>query len=619
MIDIIVYRPVVITMSTLALSACAQVNSGMSVDANSDNGRCSLNLVRLSSESPTAPEIILVAAETQVQGSLSGWQTLAWQVWFDDSESIDWTVQGQNGEELAFVAQQPGVYEVVVMGEVGGTVCEGARLSMNVAPADAPTVDFVLRFTPQLDQPAPPQERLLQIPQGVDYDLQTLTLDSGRLVSGSVQHTFAGPLTAYIRATSMSLDPNTTGIEREAFSDLEGAFSLRLQSGVYDVLIIPVDDTIAPALIRGVSSDAFTFELEPGIPVLGTVRDPMGMPLDGARISMRVDEVPSSLAITDVGGAFAVQARDGDAVALTVAPPGDRSLPRLSLPVSADIALDSGKHNWSVAYAPTLSARAFTVQLLGADGSTPMVGARVIWIAQPIADAGRLTVGAGSERTLTGDVRVTGVSQRDGTLSVQLPDAVYDVIVQPDDSDGETAVAMMTIDLQAGQPSPASLVVVPGARVTGQVRDESGQGLADVPISAIPMGALAQVPGAAESTLTAADGGFSLLLSGRGQYRLSMQPQGYVRARVPVTAPAPGQHVSLEPVTLQRGVSLTGSVDISATPGGARDVTLTLRCHACPDDEAQRPIAETTTDVSGGFQLLIPATDAQAARASTAP
>src|SRR5262245_25341801 len=186
--------------------------------------------------------------------------------------------------------------------------------------------------------------------------------------------------------------------------------------------------------------------------------------------------------------------------------------------------------------------------------------ARVHVVARPLSRVGLLTVGTGAPVPIGGHFRRDLSTDSTGRLSpVDLPAAVYDVLVEPSSTTG-LARTRFVMDLSVADHATERFTLA--ARVTLRGRVATGDGsalpLAGARVTAVERGATAVFGGT-----TDADGQFSFAVDPGASYDLSAtpalptSPQGapWARARLPVevgsadltlpdlTAP-PGVHVS---------------------------------------------------------------------------
>lgn len=133
-----------------------------------------------------------------------------------------------------------------------------------------------------------PRVNLYRRDQGFWTLQSSATVDAG---SFSLPVTQAGIYAARTerRAATPFIDQAYDGIE------CAGASASLADCGTGTVTEIPLD---------GLSSRQIAFRLNRGIAVTGTVRDPRGQPLAGARVELRMGSLPASSALTDALGRY---------------------------------------------------------------------------------------------------------------------------------------------------------------------------------------------------------------------------------------------------------------------------------------------------------------------------
>ncbi len=610
--------PAALLGAALAAAGCgggasASVDGGGFPDsaASADGGISCEMAISFSPASPQAPGSVLVDGSIFENG-LVGMESYQFEVSFDGHPIAFEERDPFDGSKIAFPTAEIGPYRVALYGGVGGFYCIDALTTINVTDPAANLASYRLRFVPAAGQLAPVQERVIQVPGGADYSLGGLSLDNGVSASGTVHDASATPLPGYLRLTRTGAGQEVL----ETFADAGGGFHARLGTGPYEVLVVPESTAVAPERRTDVTLAGLAdLTLSDGDTVTGTVTHD-GAPVVGATVALRVAGVPSTVATTSDSGQFTVRARGGGATAVTVSPvPGD-GLPRLDVAPDDGLVVTDGS-DLVIDY-PVGSSRSVSLVVTGHDGETPAPGSRVTWIARPLADAATLTAG-GDPLAVRGGLRRTSVADGDGTMvATGLPEAVYDVVIEPDGMAGEE-VSLLVVDLTSGTPSPTGLSLSAPATVQGTVT-AGAVGIGGVEVTAVPRGLLANVAGGSAYAVSAGDGSFSLSVVAGGEYDLWFDPgrDDVARGRVPdVTAPAAGAALTLPEVGLTGAVAVTGQLSI---PGGgnAAGVAVMALCSECDGLDARIPVAETATDYNGRFRLAIPDPGLAEARARVA-
>jgi hypothetical protein len=469
---------------------------------------------------------------------------------------------------------------------------------VNVSTAGANTQTFRLRIVPGSATPAPAHEQVVSVTGGANFWLGTIAVDPGVVAAGTVRAPGGQPLPAYLRASPAG----TTEISAETFAGADGAYELRLAFGSYDLLVVPLSTSTAPMRAAGMTAQSIAdIALSTGSSVTGTVTSGGGADVAGARVAVTVDGVPSTVGVSTSAGEFSIAARAGSAGLLSIVPPESSGLLSLYLAGAGSIATATAI---DVAYAASGSSRGLAVDVLAADGITPLAGARVTFIARPVTAAATVQFDGGTAVAAEGRHRSTALADGSGVASITLPDAIYDIVIEPRDEQA----SWLSVDLRAGEPSPASLRALAPAILTGRVVDSTGAPVASVDIAALPSAAFG-LPGSApiSRATTAADGSFALSASPGLAYELAIAPTastGLARSRAQVIAPMSGT-TPLGDLAVADAISVGGEVSVNGI-GGAAGAHVMLVCADCTGSAALTPVAEAITGIGGVFSLAVP-------------
>jgi hypothetical protein len=342
-------------------------------------------------------------------------------------------------------------------------------------------------------------------------------------------------------------------------------------------------------------------DVEPGMPVSGTVLDPENQPVAGAQVQLSVtsasspratgDGVPSTLATTGADGRFTVRAMaQGSRVTVEVTPPAASGLPKLS----ATAAFDLGAP-WQIHYSEDLRPSDLVgVQLQHnavavPDAQVTIVGSQV--------NAG--TVTAGVSAMATGEVRIAAIADANGTLPrIRVPPAALSAVIRKADGDlavvvlDTTAVLPARIDVPAMQ-EMITLAQGPGASVL------DGAVLDIVPVGALAMAAVPAVHLVANK-------------AGLLENRLAIGGRYELRFRDPVGRAAPLVVAEREVASiasayeLPAAIKLSGTLRLDGTQVLANAWVQILCNDGCRGLDRERPIAEAISDNVGRYVLAIP-------------
>jgi hypothetical protein len=506
-----------------------------------------------------------------------------WRVYYQGAE-LPLTQEAPGDQSVSFAVVGPGPYDVFL--DVTSDVpCQGYVGAVNVRDPAANETAWRLRFVPRAGTAAPPQEVVRLVPGGADFDLGTIVLDAGTPVSATVRDGAGTGIAAYLRFVS----PANPALAVEAYADATGALATIAPSGQSDVLVVPADPALAPARIAGWLPGT-PLVADAGTGVTGTVLDPAGQPLAGARVALEVGGVPSTVATTAADGTYALRARPGGPVAITVAPPDASGLPRLVATASAlATTID-------VAYASGLATRDLAGTVLRRAGvAAPM--AHVTFLGA-IATAGTITVG-GSPVPAAGDVVIAADALGSGALpTTRVPARALTAVLVP--VPGEAAV--IAADFTTG--APAALDAPAMAALTARVVGPGGatEPVAGARLIAIPRGDLALGQATPRSAIAATDGMVTLTVAPGGTYDLVIDDPARIRARRWLPAVGAG---ALGTIALDPAHRILGAL---REPGGAIAASSTAVeafCTGCSGIDAQRPAGESATNLAGEFALAV--------------
>ncbi len=605
-------RPWILALALVAASGCASSGDGDDDDiivfpdasTGSPDGApppyCSMSF-GTSPLAPEAPATVTVTGFADKFG-VFGLEVFSWSVTRGGGEIV-WTSIDPDDRIITFEADVAGPYRINLEGTVGVDTCLGATRMINVAEPAAASVSYRLLLVPPPQLPAPPQVQTVTVQGGADYDLGDRNLEGGLALSGAVIGPGDVPVAGYLRAT-YATDP-VLAIPRETFAGAAGAFTIRLLPGSYDVLIVPSGSAVAPQRYIGVTTAVLdgTISVPAADTVTGSVLLSDGTALAGVRVALRIDGIPSTIATTDVTGSFSLLARTGGPTAVTVVPL-DGTLPQLDLAAGAGLVAAVGTP-LEIRYAAGTGTLPHSFTAVASDGTTPVPGATVTFIARDIPAAGTVTPQGGSALIAVGSGTVVVTADGAGAVGpVLLLPAVYDVVVAPPlGSSGADASHIVTVDLTSGTP-PTSVALAAPAKVLGTV---TSLAIGDR-VTAVPRGLLARAGApTVEAVIADPTAAFELDLIGGGVYDVTIHARPEIRrapVRLSVTAPAPGVTLDLATIDLPAAIKITGVVD-SSFAGGVSGVTVALLCDDCTGPDAVVPIAETVSGTGGAFTLLV--------------
>lgn len=547
--------------------------AGCSMGAQDSAPQCTV-VVHYNPDAPRPSATVPVRAIATVH-DYDGIARYQWRVLRGEIE-VPFSPADPDDSMIEFFAPDAGVYRVE-LNVSSGTSCPMYTGDVNVLPEGARPSQYRLRITPPPGfAGSGPQEQLVELFSGVEYAAPSRALlvgePSQRLVrSGST------PVAAYLRFTPSDGD----GLLTEVSSGANGLLSPPLTTHRYDVVVVPTGER-PPFRLRRWPEGATGpgFDGPAGSVVNGEVRDPDNAPVAGARVSVKVDGLPATVAVSAADGTFSLWVSAGDGMEVSVVPPSGRGLPRLvgAAPRAGQLAI---RFNQSLARRDVAGLQ---LRRQGAAAAS----ARVTFVGS-INFAGSLN----SSTVMRGEVRIAAQAGADGRLlSTSVPQAELSAVVEP--AAGELAV----LPINTGAP-PAALDAPAMRAVTGFVRDAGGAGAQGAVVELIPEEALAAAGEPPRSVVAGAGGAFSLPSAPGGSYRAVFsdpQQRGTSRVLSVLSGSALGG------VALGRGNRITSKLtSLSASP--VRATTVELFCTACPDGP---PLSTAVTDDSGAYSLLVP-------------
>lgn len=553
-----------------ALALVAGCAGGIDADPDGPPGACQTTLTR----TPLIPEAgdeVVVRALLDAPGVLDyGW-TVTW-------EGAPIPVQ-TNAPQISFIAA-PGVYEVRL--DISGPgSCPDEAMEFNARAKNANEATMPFRISSPGLAPFVHTE---QVYGGANFTLGALTVPGGAVFKGQVRSGTTG-VPAYLRFAP----PAEPELAVETFADTNGDFTVTI-TGQQHVLVIPTSPSLAPR--RFVDLAGQNLSVDAGREVTGTVLGPAGGSLAGAVVAVRAGIVPSTLATTTAGGAFALRIdRTDSSHAFDVTPPNGSGLPRLRASLTQAFVLEQPVQVRYAGPAPALRDLAGT---LVRRGGAPIAAARVSFVSR-VNDAG--TVEQGDQAVpATGELRIAATTLASGALpSTRVPARSMAVVVEL--ADGSHAVT--SVDLTAGAPS--SIDILPAVPITTELRTADGAAIEGATLDAVPAGDLALAGVTSTIRATSGPGGtVNMQLAAGGRYdlyirdpRLRRGALRFVRSVSPSTVAAS--------YALSRGLIATGRLVHNGTPVGGAAVQIFSGART-----GELPIAEGVSEANGRFTLVVP-------------
>jgi hypothetical protein len=369
-------------------------------------------------------------------------------------------------------------------------------------------------------------------------------------------------------------------------TDTNGRYVTLVPAGTYDVLVIPYGTAVAP--IRWLARPDATLdgdqEVSAGDGLAGVVLTSDGAPVSGARVAVASGGLPPMVVTTAADGSFAARVRS-ETRTLTVIPPA---------PYARVTATILGGSEVVVRLPAGDLLPVATVARNAAGALAP--GARVLLVADELTPAGTVAVDGSAPEPAAASARVAVTAGQDGALpAMMLPRGAYAVVVEPPATSLDVP-AMTSLDPAA---PPAALASAQATRTTITVLQGTTP-VAEARVTAVARGLRGVGAGAAVWGASDTNGQVALDLAKGMPYDVTVGPvtvRRLARTRTTVTGGTATLTVRLTAAVALRGTLSSGSG--SAQVG----VRVEALCASCGDTV---PLADTQTDASGAFSLLVP-------------
>jgi hypothetical protein len=530
--------------------------------STSDAGGCEVTIA-INPANPAAGDHVHASA---VVTGVQGVPTYAWTL--DGSASTAY--EAPDDSAIGFDVPAPGTHFITVDLSDTTTSCPEGQLQFDVTAGSGSDALYRLRVVAPSDT-APPFETELVVHADTPT-LRDVALDPGESITGTIANGAAG-VPAYIEFVPASGPPI------EAYATATGTFTARVALVAYQVIVEPEVGGLAPRVFGWTYGMPTSFALDAGTTITGTVLGPSNAGLAGAQVQLASGDLPSTIATTAADGSFTALATftSGSQVAVTVVPPSTSGLARLAATSAFDLS-----QPLQIAYgaATPCDLGGDSVQRGGAG-----LGSAQVTIVGAMTGAG--TIGG---IAATGSIVATATANASGVLpSLTVPRASgLSAVVQVTPSD----LAVSAIDTTACTAQP---IAAPAELVTTSSVMLGNAALAGVRVEATPAGALAAATLTPVDATSGSDGSLTISLASGGSY--------VVRIADPRAAPYTADSIA-PTIELAQGLAITGTVSLdggAVVPGAAVE----LLCASCTGVDADRPIAQTATDVQGNFQLTV--------------
>ena len=499
-------------------------------------------------------------------------------------------------------------------------------MAANACPACDKSV--ILRAAPPPTADFPVQSGAIGLSGNAPFGQTNVVLAKG--VSIVVSPSVGSSLVAsYVRVSGISGDLVADGL-----ADPRAGFGARLLDMdnnrallKYDVLVVPIDGTnggtvaaTAPQLFQSLTPaqiNSTAFRMAGGATITGNAASSGGQGVADARVMLTnrdpsAPAQPSDLIFSSVGsgdaqGNFVLHAQKGQQYWVSVSPPTGSGLAEALAPTPINLAGDATiTFQWNA-----LSNAALTLNVRDASGATIDDGTRVRLTSSQATSVGMLTVtgsGVSSAQTANGNVRVEGTTSAGIVTFASLPVGAYNVLLVPATLRVNAATTLLSVTVPAGGPAQ-TVQLSPQGRISGMLLSGAAGSAPDwTRVNLVAYDRSADTPEAPRAVSAGSDGGFSIGVSPGRPYVVMAVPEtssGLARTFV-----GPGPLAASEFTITQK---VQASMDWIATvmdenQSGLGGTALQVFCGptwpSCID--ATIPLAETTSEDGGAFQLALP-------------
>lgn len=412
----------------------------------------------------------------------------------------------------------------------------------------------------------------------------TITLEEGRIITGSVLDASGKPLSGYpVIATSESREDDQWA---SGVSDAKGAYRVVVPAGKYSVYVVApptIEFEVAEADVRRTESAARNFKGAATKLARGIVIDENKQPVAGAVVSLSIQEMP-----------VVYMSRNAFAASAMTDPEG-----RFRLPVAAErkVRLIALKPGFAAAATPEIEAdamrsKAVTITLprgvavrgVVADaGGKPQAG---VAITAMTATGGLNAVPLGSALA-TEAIDGWTTTAADGTFTINLNPGTHDIGAW---KRGFAATNVAGVDVTAKM-EPVRVVLEPAAEIRGRITRKSGA----APGAGMVMAVREDNRGAGQAMIES-DGSFVITSLSPGTYMLVAQVEGAGMMNRMVDAPSRDVIIELSALSRVAGRVIDAE---SGAPIARYDVTAS-------DQNADFFKSETVSDASGAFTIDAP-------------
>jgi hypothetical protein len=563
---------------------------------------------------------VVLRAEVVSGGPAAG-ASWTWQATRDGTPIAIAAVGQQDPSVVAFPIANEGTYTFTALDKTGACLATAQAFPVSAnacAPCDK---SVIVRAAPPATSDIPVQSGAIALSGSSPFSQTNVVLARG--VTVEVSPSIESHLVAsYVRINTVlgdlvadgEADPMTGGFSAQVLTVDENRALLK-----YDVLVVPLDvPATAPQLFQNLTPsniNSMSFSLVGGVTVTGTTTTSSGQAVGDVRV-MLTNQNPAStsqasdLLFSSVGrsdastGNFTLHVQPGK-YWVSISPPDGSGLAETLAPAAVTLTGNTTlDFKWDVPSTATL-----VLNVADAAGN-PSIGARVRLTSAQSRAVGTLTAGTSSQ-VANGNIQVEGTTNSSGQVIFdKLPDgATYDALLVPAPLGQLAATTRLSLTVPAGGATQNARLLAQG-RINGQLTARSS-GSASVDWTRVNVIAYDRSNDTAEAPLVVTanpNGTFSLGLSPGRPYVVLAVPDVSTGLARTFVGPGPLQ-TSEFTITqnVQAAMAWTATV-MDESQHGLTGTALQVFCGAswpnCIDSTI--PLAETTSQDSGAFQLALP-------------
>jgi hypothetical protein len=563
---------------------------------------------------------VVLRAEVVSGGPAAG-ASWTWQATRDGTSIAIAAIGQQDPSAVAFPIAKEGTYTFTAQDKTGSCLATTQAFPVSTNACGPCDMSVILRAAPPATSDIPVQSGAIALSGSSPFNQTNIVLARGVPVEVSPSLGI-NLVPSYVRINNLDgdlivdgmADPQTGGFSAQLLTVDNNRALLK-----YDVLVVPLDgNSTAPQLFQNLTPaniNSTTFSLVGGVTVTGTTTTSNGQAVGDVRVMLTNQDPASTSQVSDlifssVGrsdastGNFTLHVQQGS-YWVSISPPDGSGLAEALAPTAIKLTGDSTlDFKWDVP-----STASLVLNVTDAAGN-PSIGTRVRLTSAQSKAVGTLTAGISSQAA-NGNIQVEGTTSSSGQVVFdKLPDgATYDALLVPASLGPLNATTRLSLTVHAGAPTQNARFLAQG-RINGKLTAGSS-GSASVDWTRVNVIAYDRSNDTAEAPLVVTanpDGTFSMGLSpGRPYVVLAVPDVSTGLARTFVgSGPLQTSEFTITQ-NVQAAMAWTATV-MDESQNGLSGTALQVFCGAswpnCIDSTI--PLAETTSQDSGAFQLALP-------------